>query len=105
VLINGPCHTINLTETGMVCGGECFQSLSNSIRDVFPFILAPVSFAQKPPATCVNLLIDTLLETGELDKAIVSVGISPSHSSCDALATMELHWHRVCNGHERNYVG
>jgi hypothetical protein len=78
--------------------------MSNSIRDVFPFILAPISFIQKPPATCVNLLIDILLETGELEKAIVSVGISPSHSSCEALATMKLHLHCVCNGHERNCV-
>jgi len=46
--------------------------LRNSIRDVFPFILAPISFTQKLPATCVYLLTDTLSETGELEKAIVS---------------------------------
>jgi len=43
---------------------EGFQRLRNSIRDVFPFILAPISFTQKPPAICVNLLIDTVSETG-----------------------------------------
>jgi len=84
---------------------EGFQRLSNSIRDAFPFILAPISFTQKPPAICVNLLIDTVSETGELEKAIVSDGISPSHSSYEALATMSLHLHCVCNGHERNCVG
>jgi hypothetical protein len=81
---------------------ECFQRLGNSIPDVFPSVLSPVSFTHKPPATCVNLLIDCLLETGELEKAVVFVGISPSHSSCEALATMRLHLHCVCNGHERS---
>lgn len=65
--------------------------MSNSIRDAFPFILAPISFTQELPSICVNLLTDTISETGELEKAIVSVGISPSHSSYEALATMELH--------------
>jgi len=101
VLIIGPFHTSNLVDTGMVMW-EGFQRLSNSIRDVFPFILAPTSFTQKAPATCVNLLTDTLSETGELEKAIVSAGISPSHSSHEALATVKLHLRCVCNGHERN---